>query len=507
MDERVTSSLLVIDDEAYVRNAFRRLFSTPEAELLTAANAAEGLRLATTHRPQAIVLSLDLPDMPGLEVLARLREQDARTPVIVITGNGTMQGAIEAIKAGAYEFLVKPLGLEQIQEVVGRVMQANCQPSVPGLGRLVIDHCTETEELIQGRCPAMQEVYKAIGRVAPQDIPVLIQGESGTGKELVARAIHQHSRRSDRPFIAINCAAIPEQLLESELFGHEKGAFTGADRRRIGRFEQCSGGTLFLDEIGDMSPLTQAKVLRVIQEKTFERVGGSETLRADVRIISATHRHLEVLAREEKFRGDLYFRLGVFTIALPPLRERGSDLHLLTEHFLRRFSQEMGKEVVSISPEAMDILSRYSWPGNLRELQSVLRVAVLQTWGKTLQSDCLPRLEKTTSTETVITNSPTPHSEMGHLHGLITQCLSAGTNRLYEQVHGRVDRDLFRLVLDHTGGNQLKAAQVLGISRGKLRIRIRKLGVNIGRRSSDKYVRNSKTVEATGSPTMPDLSH
>ena len=241
-----------------------------------------------------------------------------------------------------------------------------------------------------GCCPGMQEVYKAIGRVADQTFPVLITGESGTGKELVARAIYQHGPRAKAPFLALNCAAIPENLLESELFGHEKGAFTGADRRRIGKFEQCNGGTIFLDEIGDMPLALQAKVLRLLQEQAFERVGGNETIRTDVRLIAATHRDLKAWSAEGKFRPDLYYRLSVFTIHLPPLRERGDDLPLLVQHYLRRFSRELGREVREIAPEALERLRSYSWPGNIRELQSVLKQALLRASGTVLLPAFLP---------------------------------------------------------------------------------------------------------------------
>src|SRR5207237_4046840 len=242
----------------------------------------------------------------------------------------------------------------------------------------------DVEGAIVGTCPAMREVYKAIGRVAAQDVPVLITGESGTGKELVAHAVYQHGPRAKAPFLALNCAAIPENLLESELFGHEKGAFTGADRRRIGKFEQCNGGTLFLDEIGDMPSATQAKMLRVLQEQAFERVGGNETIRTDVRLIAATHRDLKAWSEEGKFRPDLYYRLGVFTIHLPPLRERGNDLPLLVRHYLRRFSRELGRDVQEIAPEALERLRNYAWPGNIRELQSVLKQALLRATGPLL---------------------------------------------------------------------------------------------------------------------------
>ena len=250
----------------------------------------------------------------------------------------------------------------------------------------------DVDGAIVGVCPAMREVYKAIGRVAAQDVPVLITGESGTGKELVARAIYQHGPRAKAPFLALNCAAIPENLLESELFGHEKGAFTGADRRRIGKFEQCNGGTLFLDEVGDMPLALQAKVLRLLQEQAFERVGGNETVRTDVRLIAATHRDLKAWSEEGKFRPDLYYRLGVFTIHLPPLRERGDDLPMLVQHFLRRFSRELGRETREVTAEAMERSARYTWPGNIRELQSVLKQALLQSTGPALVPTFLPDL-------------------------------------------------------------------------------------------------------------------
>src|SRR5205807_8609362 len=241
-------------------------------------------------------------------------------------------------------------------------------------------------------CPAMQEVYKAIGLVAAQDVPVLITGESGTGKELVARAIYQHGPRAQMPFLALNCAAIPEHLLESELFGHEKGAFTGAERRRIGKFEQCDGGTLFLDEIGDMPPALQAKILRLLQEQAFERVGGNETVRTNVRLIAATHRDLKAWSAEERFRPDLYHRLSVFTIRLPPLRERGDDLPMLVQHYVRRFSKELGREAQEVAPEALERLRDQAWPGHIRELQRVLKQALLQATGTILLPAFLPEL-------------------------------------------------------------------------------------------------------------------
>jgi two-component system nitrogen regulation response regulator GlnG len=319
-------------------------------------------------------------------------------------------------------------------------------------------------------------VYKAIGRVADQDVTVLITGETGTGKELVARAIYQHSRRAAGPFLAINCAAIPEHLLESELFGHEKGAFTGADRSRIGKFEQCSGGTLFLDEVGDMSPLTQSKLLRVLQEQRFERLGGNEPIQTDVRLLAATNRDLEAMVARGRFRQDLFYRLGVFNIHLPPLRERGDDLVLLTQHYIRRFSRELGKEVQSVAPEAMDLLRHYAWPGNVRELQSVLKQALLQATGSILVPDFLPiALLKRGQ------NGLTGSDESTPLLHFIEEQLAAGAEDLYEQSLRRMERILLSRVLQHTSGNQVQAAKILGITRGSLRNKIRELGITIAR--------------------------
>src|SRR5882762_6120524 len=270
---------------------------------------------------------------------------------------------------------------------------------------------TDVQGAIVGTCPAMREVYKAIGRVAGQNVPVLIASESGTGKELVALAIYHHGPRAQAPFLALNCAAIPETLLESELFGHEKGAFTGADHRHIGKFEQCNGGTLFLDEIGDMPPAIQAKMLRLLQEQAFERVGGNETIRTDVRLIAATHRDLKACSDEGKFRPDLYYRLGVFTIHLPPLRERDDDLLMLVQYYLRRFNRELGREVRAVAPEVLERLRGYSWPGNVRELQSVLKQALLKASGPVLLPAFLP--EPLGETGAAASPAPPPAAEPG----------------------------------------------------------------------------------------------
>jgi two-component system nitrogen regulation response regulator GlnG len=472
-------TLLVIDDEPAILHAFRRAFDRADVALLTAASAAEGLEEVAKCDPDAVVLDINLPDLSGLEVFERLRGHDARIPVIFITGQGTTETAIEAMKLGAFDYLLKPLELAALEEVIGRAFEVSRLSRVPA--RTEDEPAEAGADVLVGRSPAMQEVYKTIGRVAPQDVTVLILGETGTGKELVARAIYQHSRRSGGPFLAVNCAAIPESLLESELFGHEKGAFTGADRRRIGKFEQCHGGTLFLDEIGDMTPLTQAKVLRVLQGQEFERVGGSEPIRADVRLIAATNRDLKRMIAEETYRSDLYYRLSVFTIRLPPLRDRGDDIPLLVRHFLRRFAAEFGKEVADASPEALDLLRRYSWPGNLRELQSVIKQALLHAAGPVLLPEFLPESVRDVGPPQATEPEPTAGADLSVLDAYIERRLNAGDPDLFADVVREVKHRLLTHALRATGGNQLAAARLLGVSRSTLRNELKSLGITVER--------------------------
>jgi two-component system nitrogen regulation response regulator GlnG len=334
-------------------------------------------------------------------------------------------------------------------------------------------------DALVGRCPAMQQVYKAVGRVASQNVTVLIRGASGTGKELVARALYQYSDRSGGPFLAVNCAAIPETLLESELFGHEKGSFTGADRKRIGKFEQCHGGTLFLDEIGDMSPVLQSKLLRVLQEQRFERVGGNETIQTDVRVIAATNRDLERMVADNFFRSDLYYRLNGFTISLPPLKDRGDDLALLIEHFRLQANQDLGKDVRRVSPEAIEVLRSYHWPGNIRELQSVIRQAVLQSSGQVLITDFLPDFV-VTSVRSAPPSETAPLSA-DPLDDYIKKQICQGTQTLYDDVITQVERKVIGAALREANGNQVEAARMLGVTRTTLRSKMHKLGIRVDR--------------------------
>ena len=482
--------LLVVDDDTLILDCFRYAFPPEQLSLETAATAAAALALFREQSFDAVITDVRLPDSSGLQLLQDLQTLDGKVPVILMTGHGTANTAIEAMRRGAFEYLLKPLDLDALQSVVDRALETS------RMTRTLVKIARDTEpdqgvdDLLVGQCPAMQEVYRQIGRVAGQDVTVLILGESGTGKEVVARAIYQYSKRADKPFLAINCAAIPENLLESELFGHEKGSFTGAERKRIGKFEQCDGGTLFLDEIGDMTPLTQTKVLRGLQDQQFERVGGQEMVRTNVRLIAATNRHLTEMMEHGTFRSDLYYRLNVYTIHLPPLREREGDLPLLVNHFLKRFSRELGKDVRSLSPEAMDLLTDYPWPGNLRELQSVLKHAVVEATGPVILSEFLPGVVRfstpsaANAPELPPGASPRTTSDLGTNDGLIDfihQRIRAGTETLYDDVIHRVERVMLTELLQQVEGNISRAAAILGISRSTLRAKLTTVGINLER--------------------------
>lgn len=467
--------LLVIDDEQLILDTLGFAFPASEAEVRAESTAAGGIQSFRECRPTAVLLDVRLPDKEGYDVLRELHDIDPKVPIILMTGHGTAQTAIEAMRVGAYDYLVKPLDLDVLTEVVHRAFDDWRMMSIPAVLAAAED-TEESSDVLIGRCPGMQDVYKAIGRVAPLDLTVLILGESGTGKELIARAIYHYSKRSKGKFLAINCASIPEQLLESELFGHERGAFTGAERRRIGKFEQCNGGTLFLDEIGDMPPLTQAKILRVLQDGQFERVGGSETVTSDVRIIAATNRKLEDMLTTGQFREDLYYRLSDFVIHLPALRDRGSDLDLLAAHFVGRASRKFAREVTALSKEAIELLHDYTWPGNVRELQSVLRQAIVQTTGPILGPSAvasLLRLNRSGGPASVLLEN-----NWKDLVDFVEERLKADSTRLHAEVFERVERQVLVMVMKHCGHNLSQAARILGISRPTLRSKLSALGIS-----------------------------
>ncbi|HQU42054.1 MAG TPA: sigma-54 dependent transcriptional regulator [Pirellulales bacterium] len=468
--------LLVIDDEPNVLYSLQKSLTSSTLEVLTAKTGKEGVDRVVDSLPDAVIVDVRLPDMSGLDAYDRIRQIDPRLPVIVITAFAKTETAIEAMRRGAFEYLLKPVDFRRLREVVAKALEVSHLSHVPA----VISEEEPTDspaDRIVGNAPAMQEVYKAIGRVAPQDVTVLIVGESGTGKELVARSIYHYSRRSQGPFLAINCAAIPENLLESELFGHERGAFTGADQRRIGKFEQVSGGTIFLDEIGDMSSATQAKVLRLLQEQRFERVGANDTIQTDVRVIAATNKNLTDLVEQGRFRQDLFYRLNGFTLTLPSLRERRDDIPLLIEHFLRLFNRELGKNVRSVTADARRLLETHDWPGNVRELQSALKFALLHATGEVLTPDCLPEVCRPAAGESAAPGAAPPGAlDVGRY---TRQLLELNEPHIYRLVSAAVDRVVLDEVLRHVKGNQLQAAELLGISRTTLRAKLRTLGLAV----------------------------
>jgi len=464
-------TLLVIDDEESVRYSFTRVFEGDKVRVLTACTAAEGLEHFREHRPEVVVLDLQLPDRSGLDVFHDIRTEDPKKPVIFITAHGTTEAAIEAMKGGAFDYLIKPVDLERLTQVIERAFDAARLMQVPAV--LPVE---DSSDRIVGRSSVMQEMCKAIGRIAPQDINVLILGESGTGKELVARALYHHSRRASKPFLAINCAAIPEALLESELFGHEQGAFTGASRRRIGKFEQCNGGTLFLDEIGDMAPALQAKMLRVLQEQRFERVGSNETVQTQVRVLAATNQSLEKLVQEGRFRKDLFYRLKVVTIQVPPLRDRLSDVAELAHYFLFRFDRELNLDFRAFTPETLELLQNYSWPGNVRELQSVIKQAMLNASGHIL----LPEFLSEDVRQPPAASESATGDELGFdLLRLIDSFLMQNEKDVHAKVIETVERVLLPRVLRHTHGHQAQASDLLGLNRTTLRHKLRLLGLAV----------------------------
>ena len=464
------NTLLVVDDEPNIRFTLAEGLGSPQLTVLEAATAGEGIRAVRARRPDAVLLDVRLPDMSGLEAFRAMRAIDPRLPVIIMTAFTTTETAIEAIKQGAFEYLVKPLDYARLQDVVDRAVEASRLNRVPALLPSEAAPAAEADRIV-GNSAAMQEVYKAIGRVAAHDATVLILGESGTGKELVARAICQHGGRRERPFLTINCAAIPETLLESELFGHERGAFTGADQQRIGKFEQCNGGTIFLDEIGDMSPSTQAKALRLLQDQRFERVGGNSSVTTDVRIIAATNHDLESLIATGRFRSDLFYRLNGLTIRLPPLRDRLEDLPLLADHFVSLSNRELGRAIRSLSPDALERLAAHAWPGNVRELQGAIRFAALHAPGDVITGDCLP--------DSVVQprGGKTPAADHSDLRDMARRLLAEGAGDIYRRLSLVADGLILEEVMRHCGGNQARAAERLGISRVTLRSRLRQLGM------------------------------
>ena len=481
------NKLLLIDDEEDVQYSFRRIFDSAEISLTTASSGEGALKLIPKLKPDLVITDLRLGGISGLETLRRLRETDPKLLVILVTAYGTTQTAIEAMKLGAYDYLLKPFDIPKLKQVV-----ANALKAARDMKQVVsYEPLLESEDYelgIVGRSEAMQQVFKLIGQLAASDATALITGETGTGKELVARAIYHHSGRAAQPFLAINCAAIPEQLLESELFGHEKGAFTGATAQRIGRFEQCHKGTIFLDEIGDMSLATQTKILRVLQSGTFERVGGNQPVQVDVRVIAATNKKLEEAVAQRVFREDLFYRLNVVRIQLPPLRERREDIPLLINYFLKRLARDTQFPPKSIAVDAIAALGSYHWPGNVRELENVIRRALVVSKGGAVLPEDLPtevtERQRTISVPLATAQTEPPAGSAGK-GGAADQDVAGLAERLFHwarrhpglKVIPVVERELIIHALKETNGNQVQAAKLLGITRATLRKRVEKFGI------------------------------
>ena len=467
-------NILLVDDDDQLRDSFYNLLRMEGHEVRTAASGESALALAEEALPDAVIMDVRMPGMDGLSTLRQLRAKEPRLPVIIMTAYSTTESAIEAIKLGAFDYILKPFDIPDVLTLLDKALQA---------GRVMRDKVVlssedderEVEALV-GTSRVMHELYKSIGRVAPTEALVLLRGESGTGKELVARAVYQYSRRNSQPFSIINCVAIPDTLLESELFGYERGAFTGASARRIGKIEQAGGGTVFLDEIGDMPLSIQAKLLRLLQEKQIERLGGRDPIHVDVRIIAATNRDLEEAVNAGRFREDLYYRLNVVSLHLPPLRERKEDIPRLAKHFIRRFSREMETPAPEISEPAMERLMSYGWPGNVRELSNLMRTLLIFNQGAPVSATDVFRAFDAGSGGNM--GHFVAESNEGAVTGYVRQALRQKPGeRLFDQLMDEMGAIVIREALDLYGGNRSQTARMLGLSRPTLLAKIEKYGI------------------------------
>jgi len=468
------STILIIDDDDQLRMSFQRLLEEEGYTVRTAASGESGIRMVRDALPDMVVLDVRLPGMNGLETFKEIHRIEQKLPVIIMTAFGTTETAIEATKMGAFEYVIKPFAIPKMLTTIRQALETGRFMRSP-VDMDVSPEKTSGEAII-GKSPVMQEVYKSIGRVSATDATVLIRGESGSGKELAARALYQHSLRNEKPFLIINCVAIPDTLLESELFGYEKGAFTGATHRRVGKIEQANGGTVFLDEIGDMPMNLQAKMLRLLQERSIERLGGRETIPVNVRIIAATNRDLEHQITNGQFREDLYYRLKVITIWLPPLRERAGDIPLLADYFLARFSSDLGIENPGITREAVSNLVSSAWPGNIRELANTLQKALIFNRGAPLS---LADIAQASGGDPQAGN---PHENAcdDSVRNWIRSLISKGDQQnLFENCLDHFGSLLVGEALNMTGGNRSRAAKLLGISRPTLHAKIDKYDLKI----------------------------
>jgi two-component system nitrogen regulation response regulator GlnG len=477
----ITSTILIADDEELIRRVIADTLREDGYAVEAVDSGDHAWRRLQEESFDLAFFDIRMPEPTGLDILVRAQDAKIPTPIVIMTGQTTLANAVEAMKRGAFDYLTKPFDLNEVKALAARALEVrrlatDSHQSLPAVhGR---------NEQIIGHSAAMQEIYKTIGRVVKSDATVLIQGESGTGKELIARVIHHYSTRWRAPFIAINCSAIPLDLLESEFFGHERGAFTGAVERRTGKFEQAAGGTLFLDEIGDMPLALQAKLLRVLQEREFVRVGGRDTIRADVRVIAATNKDLAAAVREQRFREDLYFRLRVVPLTLPPLRQRPEDIPELITYFTHKVNREMGTSVTGVSPDAQTMLKNYAWPGNVRELENVLLRAAVLAPGRMLTASDLFLPATTPVLQEHFAELSFEDTVRQKLRTYFQPDTAPDLQNLHALVIGQVERPLIELTLEFTGGNQLKAADLLGINRNTLRKKITELGISVKKSES-----------------------
>ena len=464
--------ILLIEDDPGISAALTKELQAEGYEVAMATRGDDGLALAREQPCDAVLTDLKMPGISGLELIEQLHTAKPKLPIIMMTAFGTTETAIEATKLGAYDYVLKPFDTGELLDLVAKAVASSrlmCEP-------LEIGKNHSTQPAIIGDSRAMQAIYKEIGRVAATPVTVLIRGETGTGKELVARAIYQHSNRVDKPFVAVNCAAIPETLLESELFGHERGAYTGAHARRVGRFEQASQGTIFLDEIGDLSLSTQVKLLRVLQEKYIQRIGSNEKIPVDVRVLTATHRDLESAIQERQFREDLFYRLSGVTITLPPLSQRAEDVPDLVKYFMRRCAAELGNDSPSIQPDAMAFLQGQTWPGNVRELENVVRQALLLSRG---YSVTLEHVQHVSARSRKLIGGPEQTID-AYLSELLDRAQRGEIEDIRARMFEDMERELFTRAIQMAKGNQAKAARWLGVTRTTMREKLIHFGQHPG---------------------------
>ena len=469
----MSARILIADDEDSLRWVLEKGLTQAGYEVTAVADGDAAVRAFEASPFDLVFLDVKMPGIDGLTALARLRDIRRDAQVVMMTAHGTMDTAIQAMQKGAYDYIAKPFDLDEVVLLAERALAASRLTEEVVRLKTGLQDVWEFGALI-GRHPRMQEVYKTIGRIAGSDVTVLLRGESGTGKELVARAIHHYSRRAGRAFVAVSCAAIPSTLLESEMFGHERGAFTDAKERRLGKLELAHGGTFYLDEVGDMPMDLQTKLLRALQERTFERVGGNESIRIDVRVLAATHRDLETMMKEGRFREDLYYRLNVVTLNLPPLRERRRDIPLLVEHFLSKYSEHLGDR--GVAPDALDRLVGHEWPGNVRELENVVQRAMVMATNGVILPEHLP-IGPVSAAASVAVDATLEEIIERKLLDCVRGLRSHASANLYDLMVGLVEKPLLRAVLRETGGNQVRAAQILGINRNTLRKKLTEHGI------------------------------